>query len=268
MSKKLQQGDNVKFSPAVVKRVGGFASDMRGVILSIHPSGKTASVETFGTWSDEDGRSVRGIPLANLVHDAPITTSRKINPAPRKYRGKYPRRIQSVSSAGKGETVFQLNDGSIYKIPTRELITIGYVNQSPKPGEDFDYILSAISALPKTNPAKRAPSARVGKTRKQYVSRPSQAPGHKAPSKRLKARRKLALVAPKGYFPNPLEAGVSSGKSDPYYDKLKFYVQHRASNNGKWIAIAAFEYREDAFTYAKKLARDEPGFTLRVMKDE
>ena len=85
MAKKLQQGDNVKFSPAVVKRVGGYASDMRGVILSIHPSGKTASVETFGTWTNEEGESVRGIPLANLVHDA-ATTTRKANPAPRSMR--------------------------------------------------------------------------------------------------------------------------------------------------------------------------------------
>lgn len=86
----------------------------------------------------------------------------------------------------------------------------------------------------KTNPAKRAlknaPSARVGKTRKQYVSRPSQAPGHKAPTKRLKARRKLALVAPKGYFPNPID--VSKEKEilkalETEMKRLKGYFPYR-----------------------------------------
>jgi len=51
--------------------------------------------------------------------------------------------------------------------------------------------------------AKRAPSARKGLTAKRYVSRPSQAT-HKAPTKRLVARRKAAAKKPvKGYFPNP-----------------------------------------------------------------
>ena len=38
---------------------------------------------------------------------------------------------------------------------------------------------------------------------KKYVNRPSQYGEHRAPSPRLKARRKKALTGPKGYFPNP-----------------------------------------------------------------
>lgn len=58
-----------------------------------------------------------------------------------------------------------------------------------------------IEGAAKKNPAPRA-VARGGNTKK-YVNRPSQAGDHSAPSARLKARRKKALTAPKGVFPNP-----------------------------------------------------------------
>lgn len=198
---------------------------------------------------------------------------RKTNPAkPRTYRGKYPRRIQSVGSAGKGETVFQLNDGSVYKVPTKMLIDLGYRNQSPGPGtdfdlmigNDFDYVQHAIKTAYKTNPAKRrksaAPSGRTGLTRKQYVSRPSQASGHRAPSKRLTTRRKKALAAPKGYFPNPLQEKMSINKGKSNFPYL---VQRQNTEN--WNTSAAFKTKSEAFIFARELAAKYPRLPIRVM---
>jgi hypothetical protein len=76
---KLSVGDEIKFAPAVVKRVGGDArtKNMRGVIIEIVSGGKVALVDTRGTLVSEEGNSVRAIPMANLVLD----TQRKPNPA-------------------------------------------------------------------------------------------------------------------------------------------------------------------------------------------
>lgn len=69
-------------------------------------------------------------------------------------------------------------------------------------GPDFTAACNELNSRPvaarKTNPVKR-----VGVSKSRYVSRPSQASGHAAPSKRLKARRKKAVAGPAGYFPNP-----------------------------------------------------------------
>jgi len=186
-------------------------------------------------------------------------THRAPNPAPRKYSGKYPRRIQSVGSAG-GETVFQLNDGSVYKVPTKMLIDLGYRNQSPGPGtdfdlmigNDFDYVQHAIKTVRKTNPAPR----------KRAISRPSQVT-KKAPTKRLVARRKKAAAKPvKGYFPNPrkaeklvtLQIEIDRGNGWEFYTNF----QH-----GKSHVRAITEMAKDAAQHAAKM---NPSWMVRVIK--
>lgn len=165
--------------------------------------------------------------------------------------------------------MFITNEGRDYLNKNHLLIDTRKANPAPrkraakKSGAEADY--EAFAASVKKNLAKRAPSARVGKTRKQYVSRPSQAPGHKAPSKRLQARRKKALNAPQGYFPNPLEAGVSSGKADQ--SKFPYHVQYM-NQYSKWVSIGAFVHRADAFEYAKSAAKMDAELSFRVMKDE
>lgn len=62
------------------------------------------------------------------------------------------------------------------------------------------------------NPAPRSAAPKAAKKRmskKAYVNRPSQAGEQRAPSPRLKARRKANLDAPKGVYPNPVKS-VSS----------------------------------------------------------
>ena len=215
-----------------------------------------------------DNETLEFVPVSHLH-------KRKTNPAPRKYRGKYPRNIKEIYSArvrGAHGVIVILNDGSRHELTASDTNGV-----PPELNENFDAFMAQVSASgyeppsvrlnnPAKRPTKKAPSARKGISKSRYVSRPSQAPGHPAPSKRLKARRKKAVEGPAGYFPNPLEAGVSSGKAEQ--SKFTFHVQYRGTQTGKWNSIAAFDYKEDAFAYAKKLSRDEPGFTLRVMKDE
>ena len=62
----IKTGDTVAFKAAVVKRCGNdkLIADMRGKVLSI--SGVIAKVDTFGTFPNEDGNSIRHIPIANI----------------------------------------------------------------------------------------------------------------------------------------------------------------------------------------------------------
>ncbi len=81
----------------------------------------------------------------------------------------------------------------------------------------------------KSNPSPRtkkstAISGRKGLSKTAYVNRPSQATEHKAPTKRLKARRKAALSAPEGYFPNPV---------GPKLNKLQ-HAQHLVDLDNEW----------------------------------
>jgi len=181
----------------------------------------------------------------------------KASPMPRKYRGKYPRRIASTSSAVKdGVYVFMLNDGSVHRIATRDLIAAGYQKQAPQPGEDFDFVLTALEATRKTNPAKRpAP-------KKRALSRPSQVT-KKAPTKRLVARRKIAAKKPvKGHFPNPrkaeklvtLQIEIDRGKGWEFYTNF----QH-----GKSHVRAITEMAKDAAQHAAKM---NPSWMVRVIK--
>lgn len=69
MSKSIKPGQLVAFSQAVLKRCGGDKSiaDMRAIVLSLMSNGKVAQVDTRGTYPNEDGNSVRYIPVANLT---------------------------------------------------------------------------------------------------------------------------------------------------------------------------------------------------------
>ena len=65
--KKITIGSRVMFSAAVVRQAGHCArtANMRGTVLSI--AGRVATVDCGDTFTSDDGRSVRGVPLANLV---------------------------------------------------------------------------------------------------------------------------------------------------------------------------------------------------------
>lgn len=186
---------------------------------------------------------------------ASLASERKANPAPRKYRGKYPRRIASTSSAVKdGVYVFVLNDGTSHRVATRDLIAAGYQKQAPQPGEDFDFVLTALEATRKANPAKRPVP------KKRAVSRPSQIT-KKAPTKRLVARRKIAAKKPvKGYFPNPLQEKMSVNKG-----KANFPYLVQRQNTENWNTSAAFKTKSEAFIFARELAAKYPRLPVRVM---
>lgn len=61
--KLLQVGDTVKFSTTLVYRISK-AYNMVGTILKIEHN--IAQVETNGTWPNEEGETIRWIPIANL----------------------------------------------------------------------------------------------------------------------------------------------------------------------------------------------------------
>jgi hypothetical protein len=98
----------------------------------------------------------------------------------------------------------------------------------------------------KTNPDKAKPRA--------YVKRASQATGA-PPSKRLVTRRKKALTAPAGYFPNPK------------VKKLKKYYQVSIMQEGlhtKFMGLANFFTFSEAENYANHLAKQHKNWTIRV----
>jgi len=98
----------------------------------------------------------------------------------------------------------------------------------------------------KTNPDKAKPRA--------YVKRASQATGA-PPSKRLITRRKKALTAPAGYFPNPK------------VKKLKKYYQVSIMQEGlhtKFMGLANFFTFSEAENYANHLAKQHKNWTIRV----
>ncbi len=63
--KTAKPGQKVAFAQSVLKRMG--PSSMRGTVLALHSGGKVAEVDTGGTWPNEDGNSIRFIPVANLT---------------------------------------------------------------------------------------------------------------------------------------------------------------------------------------------------------
>jgi len=64
---KITIGTRVMFTSVVVRQAGHSArtANMRGDVLSI--AGKVATVDCGDTFTSEDGRTVRSIPLANLA---------------------------------------------------------------------------------------------------------------------------------------------------------------------------------------------------------
>ena len=69
----MNTGDKVCFRSAVVARSGHDkrTADMRGVIVEFTSGGKVARVDCGNTYTAEDGRTVRGIPVANLQRIKP-----------------------------------------------------------------------------------------------------------------------------------------------------------------------------------------------------
>lgn len=64
----VKVGDYVRFTNSVVKQTGHSkdVADMRGEIVGIVAGGKVARVDTFGSFPNEEGATVRSIPVANL----------------------------------------------------------------------------------------------------------------------------------------------------------------------------------------------------------
>jgi hypothetical protein len=65
----MKIGQNVAFKRSVIRRLGydKVTADMRGRVLSLMSGGKVAEVDTGGTFPNEEGNSVRFIPVANLT---------------------------------------------------------------------------------------------------------------------------------------------------------------------------------------------------------
>ena len=106
----------------------------------------------------------------------------------------------------------------------------------------------------KTNPDKAKPRA--------YVKRASQATGA-PPSKRLQTRRKMALKAPAGYFPNPKVKYTNRAK-DMKGDQRVGYAVHMA-DRPSYQAIAWFSKKDDAVKVAQE-ASDRTGKQLAVTR--
>ena len=65
----MKIGQHVAFKQSVIRRLGHdkITANMRGQVLSIVSGGKVAEVDTSGTYPNEEGNSVRFIPVANLT---------------------------------------------------------------------------------------------------------------------------------------------------------------------------------------------------------
>ena len=111
-------------------------------------------------------------------------------------------------------------------------------------------------AATRINPAKRKSNPDKSKPR-AYVKRASQATGA-PPSKRLVTRRKKALTAPAGYFPNPYTMGKSKKKAN-----FPFCVETKATEN--WSTKACFKTMQPAKEYAVALSKQYPNLAIRVM---
>lgn len=118
---------------------------------------------------------------------------------------------------------------------------------------NFKIVRKEIEAV-KRNPDKAKPKA--------YVRRASQATGA-PPSKRLVTRRKKALTAPAGYFPNPKVKYTNRAK-DMKGDQRVGYAVHMA-DRPSYQAIAWFTKKSDAVQVAQE-ASDRTGKQLAVTR--
>ena len=129
--------------------------------------------------------------------------------------------------------------------------------------EDYDilrYYLDEKKNLPKTlgkgkrktNPDKAKPRA--------YVKRASQATGA-PPSKRLVTRRKKALTAPAGYFPNPrMKKPFGREAPQKYYEVSKM----EDGVDTKFYPIGHFFTFLEAEKYSRYLAKQHRNWSIRV----
>jgi hypothetical protein len=104
----------------------------------------------------------------------------------------------------------------------------------------------------KTNPDKAKPRA--------YVKRASQATGA-PPSKRLVTRRKKALTAPAGYFPNPrMKKPFGREAPQKYYEVSKM----EDGVDTKFYPIGHFFTFLEAEKYSRYLAKQHRNWSIRV----
>lgn len=162
------------------------------------------------------------------------TVKRKTNPD--LYSGAYAKAQKAALSAKDGslkfgndvyDFKFDKNEW-VYKVTDRNGNYVVNVNEkSLSKAKSFlkDYLNNPISA-PKRNPDKAKPRA--------YVKRASQATGA-PPSKRLVTRRKKALTAPAGYFPNPEPSHGFARIGKPFAFDGRTWKVSQYSQNGKTI---------------------------------
>ena len=115
----------------------------------------------------------------------------------------------------------------------------------------------------KTNPDKSKPRA--------YVKRASQATGA-PPSKRLVTRRKKALTAPAGYFPNPkaakkpltLQERSKKFKIELGFDKFKTFKKvvgyYPSDSSPDYELVALFQTQREAVSAGRTYAENYPKF--------
>jgi hypothetical protein len=127
--------------------------------------------------------------------------------------------------------------------------------------------------------AERARAGTLGKTVKRnpdkakpraYVKRASQATGA-PPSKRLVTRRKKALTAPAGYFPNPktkkaatLQDRVKKFKVELNFDKFKTFKKvvgyYPSDTSPDYELVALFQTQAQAVNAAESYAENYPKY--------
>jgi len=139
--------------------------------------------------------------------------------------------------------------------------------------EDYDilrYYLDEKKNLPKTlGKGKRKPNPDKSKPR-AYVKRASQITGA-PPSKRLVTRRKMALKAPAGYFPNPktkkaatLQDRVKKFKVELNFDKFKTFKKvvgyYPSDTSPDYELVALFQTQAQAVNAAESYAENYPKY--------
>lgn len=167
---------------------------------------------------------------------------------------------------GKRKTTRKANPGLYENINAKKKrIAAGSGEKMRKPGEPGRptakaFEQSAMTA--KRNPDKAKPKA--------YVRRASQATGA-PPSKRLVTRRKKALTAPAGYFPNPktkkaatLQDRVKKFKAELNFDKFKTFKKvvgyYPSDSSPDYELVALFQTQAQAVNAAESYAENYPKY--------
>ena len=111
-------------------------------------------------------------------------------------------------------------------------------------------------------PRKVNPIKRKGISARAYVNRPSQI-AKAAPSKRLKARRKLAQSGPEGYFPNPRKTLKKNPVAKYLVQQAQDPGNHKVEDS-EWLTVGWASNEKIARVMAAAVARDNPSFQVRV----